>query len=61
MSVTRDEIPPTDGGRGIPSTCCAEDWLVSLVPGRSVEAIFLDERDSTWLCYHIGPWLLGGR
>lgn len=22
MSVTRDEIPPTEGGRGIPRTCC---------------------------------------
>lgn len=43
MSVILDEMPPTDGGRGIPSTCCwAEDRFVSPVPGRSEVAMVLD-------------------
>lgn len=46
MSVTRDEIPPTEGGRGMPRACCwVWDWIVSLVLGRSAEfAIVVKEK-----------------
>lgn len=37
ISVTREDIPPTEGGRGIPRTCC---WVrnvpASRDSGRSV-------------------------
>lgn len=38
ISVTREDIPPTEGGRGMPRTYCwFWDCVVSLVSGRSAE------------------------
>lgn len=43
ISVTREDIPPTEGGRGIPNVCCDEGWPVasstSLLPSGNA-AIF---------------------